>query len=227
MKKSILSLVTLTLLTLSLTAPAWSAIIALSNLPATDVNSLGIANNQWVGREFTTGSSSPSWNLDHVVLNAYNSGNTSDFTVKLYSNRGGKPGSLLSTLTGPPPSGSTANYSTFTDPLTTLLNQNTSYWIVASSFAAPGDGFVWGANNRGNNSFTASLAGWSYASGVAWSGNLGSNWTIYGSDRNPLMEVDVVGGGPAPVPEPSTYALFSLGFGGLALWKRRQQRRNS
>ena len=28
----------------------------------------------------------------------------------------------------------------------------------------------------------------------------------------------------APVPEPSTYALFALGLGGLALWKRRQGR---
>ena len=28
----------------------------------------------------------------------------------------------------------------------------------------------------------------------------------------------------APVPEPSTYALFSLGFAGLALWKRRQKK---
>ena len=225
MKKSILSLVTLTLLTLSLTAPAWSTtIIALSNLPGTDADQTSIANNQWVGREFTTGSSSPSWNLDHVVLNAYNSGNTSDFTVKLYSNTGGKPGSLLSTLTGPPPSGSTANYSTFTDPLTTLLNQNTSYWIVASSFAAPGDGFMWASNSKGNNSFTAGLADWSYASGGAYSGNSGSSWNIWSGDRNPLMEVDVVGGGPATVPEPSTYALFSLGFAGLALWKRRQKK---
>ena len=29
---------------------------------------------------------------------------------------------------------------------------------------------------------------------------------------------------PAAVPEPSTYALFSLGFAGLALWKRRQKK---
>jgi hypothetical protein len=28
----------------------------------------------------------------------------------------------------------------------------------------------------------------------------------------------------AAVPEPSTYALFTLGFAGLALWKRRQKK---
>ena len=30
--------------------------------------------------------------------------------------------------------------------------------------------------------------------------------------------------GTSAVPEPSTYALFSLGLGGLALWKRRQKK---
>jgi hypothetical protein len=39
-----------------------------------------------------------------------------------------------------------------------------------------------------------------------------------------LSTLAVSGGGPAAVPEPSTYALFSLGLGGLALWKRRQKK---
>ncbi len=45
----------------------------------------------------------------------------------------------------------------------------------------------------------------------------------WGSDTNAdFLTVNI--NGPAAVPEPSTYALFSLGLGGLALWKRRRQK---
>jgi hypothetical protein len=108
-------------------------------------------------------------------------------------------------------------WASLTTPLT--LNANTAYAIVATSGA---DGATyWYTSQAGMGSgftYTTQLYGFNGGGSLAWPVYNSTNASYIWNNANFAFNET------AAVPEPSTYALFSLGLGGLALWKRRQKK---
>lgn len=73
------------------------------------------------------------------------------------------------------------------------------------------------ANGTTNNFYTVS-------DGFVALDTFRNNIANYTNTTNSFPTLDISFGAATTVPEPSTYALFSLGFAGLASWKRRQQK---
>jgi len=198
------------------TAATAQGTIAVSNLgiPSQFVY---VYNGQWIAKEFTTGASAT--NLNSVDLEVQITGAPAGFGVSLFSDASGQPGSSLAVLAGPAPSALTYTDYNYTAPADTILSASTSYWLVLSATAAPNfsTAFEVGRLPSSNTSYTG-LSGWSLATGDAASGNQSGSWTVYPSDNNPMIQVNI-----GPVPEPSTLALSVMGgLGGLLLFRRRK-----
>jgi hypothetical protein len=90
---------------------------------------------------FTTGSDATSLSSISILAQLYGYG-YGNFSLSLYSNSGSTPGTSLTTLTGSNPVGFTTY--TFTDPNSTLLAADTTYWIVATDTTdSSGEGYIW------------------------------------------------------------------------------------
>jgi hypothetical protein len=158
--------------------------------------------------------------LSSVTLGLQLENNTdpSNFSLNLYSNNGGAPGSLIQTLaTGTSGISPDAQAVTFTAPTGITLNAGQNYWIEMNpltintgSSANNNDVIWWFTQQPVNSTYAVAEAG---PSGVyfAWS---------TGTGPGPNMLVDAT----AVVPETSTWALLLGGLGLLACWRLRTRR---
>jgi hypothetical protein len=134
---------------------------------------------------------------------------TNAIDLRLYSDAGGEPGTVLETFhaTGLPAFGSTDNtLTTFTSALHSLLQAGQEYWLLP--FASGDTGVAWNDNSTGANSVALSHE------------TEPTTWQILPFSPQGAFRVN---GSPAAVPEPSTLTL--LGLGTLALLGYGRQRR--
>jgi hypothetical protein len=185
-----------------------------------------IFSGQWVAAPFRTGADPArldSISLYEWTLPTYGPPQGS-FSVSIYGNDSGLPGSLLpgGGLSGPStPQG--AAFRTYTASRPLSLAPNTEYWVIASSDVGSAfDTYGWGA--AANASFTSPV-GWSFF-GNTWANtsDQGATWSLqhwYESEGGPqLLAINGV-----IVPEPSTLALAGLGV--VAVCLRSQRNRSS
>jgi hypothetical protein len=178
-----------------------------SNLDATVNGTSNTASNQTLANSFTTGASAT--NLSSVTLFMANNTGGSGFAVNLYSDGSGAPGSALESLSGPGAPSTNGNYN-YTSA-GTLLNANSTYWIVATSSV---DHFGWGQTS---STTETSSSGWTIGDVGLASTNGGASW-ITNTSNVQMFSVSTTA-----IPEPGTYAalagVVALGF---AAWRRRR-----
>jgi len=124
------------------------------------------------------------------------------FNVSLYSNAGGKPGSLLAsfgTALAAPVLGGTVVASS----PQLFLTSGTEYWLVLTPFDA-GTNIGWEAD--GSQSVPLALGD---PTGNSWS-----------ADGTSVLQFQIDG---SPVPEPTTWIPFTSGLALLACWGRRRK----
>lgn len=209
MKVRILHCGFLTLLLAALPIQSYAQVVSLSNLANTPSTSLGASYDMdslfgaEIAQGFTTGSSSAT--LTSVTLSMGPAGTSGGgFTVALYDDSGGTPGTPMATLSGNSDP-ATPNLYTYTAS-GTLLSANTPYWIVAS---VPSSGatrnYQW--INTGDSSVT-SQPGWTLGSAAAnfsLNGSSINGWSVQSSFQQLSISV---------VPEPAATGVI---MGGVTL----------
>ena len=173
----------------------------------TDIYASSVRDYYGWAQSFKTGASAVT--LDSVVLRMANAANNSGgFTVSLYSDTGGKPGTSLGPLAG---SANPATAGEYPYTGTQSLSANTFYWVDAK--------LTGGGNGWYNWLKTAEFPLVGTSEGR--SSHNGNTFESPYSD-NQSMQVNVSGGGPSGVPDSGSSALLGLlGLGGLAAWQRR------
>ncbi len=194
--------------------------VVVSNISATHNNGVTYPPApRLLAQSFTTDSSSAQFNLISVSLMFYQSvGTIGNFTVTVYGNDSGKPGSVLGTLSGnaSPTATFAGQQETYTASGVTL-NANTTYW-VSWGFSSPNDD---GATYIGTPMQDTSATGqWSL--GVTRvSFDFGSSWAGFAATEFPA-QISIQASAIA-VPEPGTYAAIAGAAAlGLAAWRRRR-----
>jgi hypothetical protein len=172
------------------------------------------------GIEFTTGNAGP-YTINDLKVN-FNVSVISDYTVNagIYDVVSNLPNSLKASAILPIHATSTGYH--LYDFNSVALNSLGTYSLASDTlyaliFSGSSSSNVQLSRNGSNVSSYSVFDGFSVDYSVAKSGS----W-INNPNQNYYLQLDVTG--PAAVPEPSTYALISLGIGGLALWKRRQKK---
>lgn len=164
-----------------------------------------------LAQSFTTGASA--FLLDNITVKIYDGTNSgSGFSVDLYSDLDGQPGSLIETLSGSnqPSSG---DYAYTSAGSTTLAADSTYWWVASLSEGGSRSTSLWETNSTAETG----LSGWTIGDGHAYSGSSTGGWS---STSSPL-QFSVNG---SAVPEPSTYAAFAgLAALGLAAFRRRRR----
>ena len=182
----------------------------LSTLNNTAQGAWGIGTNGTVvAQQFTTGGQSE--DIGSVSVDIWSStGSGTAFTVSLYDDVSGQPGTLLSNglLSGPgsPPGSGISLY----DATGLTLAANTPYWMVFNNTDGP-EVLI---SNVASSSFTTS-AGWTLGStGFYYASSPGPYNTGYTGLATPLFSID----SPSSVPEPTVGTFLFLG--GLILVAR-------
>jgi hypothetical protein len=208
---------------------ALPATLAVSNLGETSLGNAAIspfggdANGSALAQAFTTGTLAPgftAFNLDSLTFSLSEQGGDApgSVTVQLYTVGGGNiPGTLLATLTGPDPVGSTpANYS-YTPTAPFSLAPSTTYFaVLTTTQPSVSSGPFYRAAVTGSTSETG-LPGWSIADFSRQNGG-GSVWV---SDSPVQLEVMATA-----VPEPSSVALLAGVLGGFVALRLRRAHRS-
>ncbi|HTY86871.1 MAG TPA: PEP-CTERM sorting domain-containing protein [Candidatus Acidoferrum sp.] len=160
-----------------------------------------VGHDSWIGQSFVTGTNSDGYILDSIqLLMSAASGPASGFSVSLYDFFGQYPQDNLGTLNGSSDPVSAGLYTFTTSGLT--LSASTPYCVVVTASTTVAQGaFNWNAESSpvGN----PSSQGWFW--GLYYDSNDGLNWSYH---RGLIYQLGVYG---TPIPEPSTFALMSLG----------------
>jgi hypothetical protein len=200
----------LTLLSTALTAPAQSLLSTLGSTPGN--NWFTGSGGFTVAQEFTTGSLSELIASVSVAIGPISSAG-SDFTVSLYSDASGQPGTLLNQLAGPTTPTSSAVNAYTASGLT--LTASTVYWLVFDNPASGSTVYVQNTDT-GGSLVTTSSAGWSLGNTeIVPTGS--KPYEIY-PNAVPLFSIDA-----SPVPEPAPLTLSALGGLGW-LWQIRRRK---
>jgi hypothetical protein len=155
---------------------------------------------------FSTGSAAVDLSL--ILINLTNdgvTGSTGSFSVNLYADSSTSPGALLTTIATLPDSDLSTSIDSFAlSPATPeLLAADTRYWI---GVVGPRSSVAWSV---------ASDATGTGVAGEFWASTPGGSLTVIAnSDANPPYQM-LVSVAAASVPEPSTWAMLTLGFAGL------------
>lgn len=193
-------------------ASAAAQTVYVSNLGEPPVNGILIASDRWIAQPFVSGTS-VGYELDTISFSSAGAfGSPSGFSLRLFSDNAGSPGSSLGSLIGsePTPSG----VYTYTASGITL-SASTKYWAVLSADTdiATG-GYFW--RLAGTANFT-SQDGWSLAVGESmFSANSGGIWT--GSGNNYMLSVS-----GSAVPEPASTAVFMGAVALISAWVIRRK----
>jgi hypothetical protein len=179
------------------------------------LNSTTASGSQWIGydqvvQKFTTGSQSENIGSISVAIGS-ESDPGSDFTISIYSNSSGQPGSVVSNGLLSGAAVPTVNSVNEYDASGLTLAANTTYFLFFN-------------NTIGQNVLvqtaqalsTSSTAGWTLGDPeYRYNGHL--IWNDIGQVGVPLFSINA-----APVPEPTTLALAGLSGLGLLLFRRRK-----
>ncbi len=219
MKKSILSLVTLLTLTLILTVLAQASLLVDTGTPTT---------RGQIALPFTSGKYGPQyWQAGRFTLNQASTITALQGFMWIYDGFGGAVDAVIygeTTIDGVNvPDGvihQTAQFSA-TNPVPSWQGASGLNWNIGAGTYWLAFQPVVGGNTYGGMDYNAPNP----LSGYLTSVNSGGWSNVNESFRSAGYRIEGVSGpAPDPVPEPSTYALFSLGFAGLALLKRRQKK---
>lgn len=171
------------------------------NLSATTGDVATASGDTWLAQALTTDSSSYVLGSVTLLLSA-----EATPTLSIYSNNGGEPGSLLSTLSLSSSYSSSVSSVTFsTSGL--ALSANTTYWVVLSDSASAD--WAWTTSNSGSGS--------AFSTTSAESDDAGSTW--FTADAYPYqMSVSTV----AAVPLPASLPLMLSAVIGMTVVGRRK-----
>ena len=165
--------------------------------------------DQWVAAPFQTGpnpSLVSSVSLYEWTFSTYGQPDGL-FSVSIYNDVDGKPGSLISggALAGPSkPAG--ASYQTYSASQPLSLAANSRYWVVAASSGGdPFDTYAWAA---ATTTGYASTAGWSFFNYFDSTHDQGATWDT--SDLGPGIGPQLLAINGVVVPEPSAAALVAM-----------------
>jgi hypothetical protein len=177
-----------------------------------DYTGYGVGSNQWLANSFVTGTTSAGYQLNSVQIPIGVNGNPSGFSLSLYSDNSGQPGSNLGTLGESNPT----DWALYNFTISGIeLTPSTTYWIVATSPtpAYSDNSFYWVLTS--DTDYTSS-DGWSMNPGV-WRASFsgGSSWSD-GTGSPFQFAVSAT-----PVPEPEIYSLAGLGLWAIFLRRRK------
>lgn len=175
-------------------------------------------------QSFTTGNSSTAYQVTNLSLIATGANNsaTDNFSVAIYTDVLGLPGTSLLSFTGPNPVAVGQTQFNYLPAGSVPLNASTTYWLVATSSHPSqfisGNFYYWVSPNNSNY---AALEGWTIpGSGFAASSANGSSWSLISTEDqpNPFQ----FGLDANAVPEPAILGLLCGALGVLVLrrWLR-------
>lgn len=189
-------------------------ILYVSNLADADDSGVACDGGSWDAAAFTTGGNPGGYSLDSVqiAIDGILVTDGSGFTLSLYANNAGQPGTSLGVLSGSSNPSVAGTYTYTASSLT--LTASTSYWIVGQAATAfPNGSFLWGDTT--SSSYTSS-GGWTINNATRdISHDNGSTWTATSVS---LLRFDVTA---TAVPEPQTLALAGLGLAAAFLHRRK------
>ncbi len=195
-----------------LASPALYAatLTTVSNLNQTSGGSAPLSANSYnlLGSAFTVGSADLELLSARVSFTLANPGLSANVQFFLYDNNVDRPGSLLTTFTGPTdPGNGVVTYGLATSY---LLTQGSTYWLMGLNTGTT-LGPSWYFTNSDSED-ASGVAGWTISSTAAESTNSGSTYTLYPGPQ--MFSIQVY-----RIPEPSVAFASLLGFvafGGVA-----------
>jgi hypothetical protein len=196
---------------LALAVPSLRALTYIDNLNQTTSSTNNLFQN-WYGTQFTTDASAPFFSLDNITISVFSAASPgSPFTVNIFSDASGEPGSVLGVLTGTTPTGA-GNFTFAATGIT--LSASTPYWVVVQVSGA--------STYLIADTHSSTIGGtWLTTTGGDFSTNSGALWVnsdAFG-DRNQYAL------NATAVPEPSEYAtMLGASALGLVLWRRRRSK---
>jgi hypothetical protein len=175
---------------------------------ATSVNGHSdVHDNYWNAQGFDLGSIPPSTLLSNVILSMLDSTGVGDFTVYIYDDNAGEPGSPLATLAGDT-SPNAAGLYTYTPTSPLPLSADTDYYVVATVIG-------------GTDTYKWTITGQSPSVGSGETGSsTGGDWLM-----SPywLRRMQVNAEISQAIPEPGSAGLMLAGLGALGVWVRRRR----
>ena len=154
------------------------------------VLSAGVANIQ--AQSFRTGASSDGYEISEIQILIFSApSNPPDNSVKLRADDGGKPGGLVADLMDPATFRGANGSNTFTVREGTILDPQTTYWVVVNEGVEVGSTFSYTATTFDSQT---GEAGWSIGNGYLWKSAPNQDWSS--SDNALLIAVRGLPGTP-------------------------------
>ena len=137
------------------------------------VLSAGVANIQ--AQSFRTGASSDGYEISEIQILIFSApSNPPDNSVKLRADDGGKPGGLVADLMDPATFRGANGSNTFTVREGTILDPQTTYWVVVNEGVAVGSALSYTATTFDSQT---GEAGWSIGNGYLWKSPPSQDWS--------------------------------------------------
>ena len=154
------------------------------------VLSAGVANIQ--AQSFTTGANGAGYEISEIRIRVLSLPLVlPDNSVKLRADDGGKPGGLVADLMDPATFVGANQSNTFTVPEGTILDPQTTYWVVVNEGVEVGSTFSYTATTFDSQT---GEAGWSIGNGYLWKSAPNQDWSS--SDNALLIAVRGLPGTP-------------------------------
>ncbi len=221
--RSLFRILTVAILGLTLTAgSARASQVVFGNLGSDgseglDTSRTSVTATTWLAQGFTTGVGSTDLFVDSIVLGLSPTAGSVSTTISIWSGTGASPGipdSLLYTSSSASVSSLNSKYTfSFSGA---ALSANTSYWVVLQQ-----DGVDWNQNGDLDTPQEQNSSGYSYLTSRRTQ-NSGSTWGNAPS-QNYAISITASSTGPAPIPEPGTWAAAALLIGAAAYVRLRRR----
>lgn len=211
MKAQVARAIFVVLLSFTMAATRSQGAVMVSNIDSNLNGLVVVTDTNWFASSFVTDNSAAAFTLDQIELSMGDVGGGSEggFTVRIYSDSGNTPGTLLETLSGDanPTSGGLFDYTS----TGLALSTNTTYWVVVG--VTVDNIFFWNIEN------SAPTGTWTIPDAQSISTNGGLTWqTFTGEEGRPQM----FSVSATPVPEPAVTGLLAVGLASTLLARKRR-----